>query len=119
MVEGGIAGAPDVTSEPAVDIGLPTRGVALYIEETIRSVLAQSFENWTLLISENGLGGGELEERLRPYLSDPRIRYSATSEDIGAAGNHTRLIQAGSAPYVGFVHDDDRWHPEFLKRRLE
>ena len=101
-----------------VDIGMPTRGAAPYIGEAVESVLAQTHEDWTLLISENGPGGGELEERLGPYLADPRIRYSPTGEDLGAARNHTRLIQAGSAPYVGILHDDDRWHPGFLTRRV-
>jgi|1185.fasta_scaffold00527_4 glycosyltransferase involved in cell wall biosynthesis len=98
---------------------MPTRGAAPYIGEAIDSVLAQTHEDWTLLISENGPGGGELEERLAPYLADPRIRYSATGKDLGAAANHTRLIQDGSAPYVAVLHDDDRWDPGFLARRVE
>jgi glycosyltransferase involved in cell wall biosynthesis len=101
-----------------VDVCVPTRGAAPYLEQTLDSVLAQTFEDWSLLISENGPGGGELEDRIRPYLSDPRMHYSATGGDLGAAQNHTRLIQAGSAPYVGILHDDDRWHPEFLARRV-
>jgi hypothetical protein len=80
-------------------------------------VQAQTFADWTLLISENG--PGEAEERLRPYLGDARIRFSPTGEDLGAARNHTRLIQAGTAPYVAILHDDDRWDPEFLQRRVE
>jgi hypothetical protein len=41
-----------------------------------------------------------------------------TGEDIGAARNHTRLIQAARARYVALLHDDDRWHPQFLERRV-
>jgi glycosyltransferase involved in cell wall biosynthesis len=108
-----------MSASAKVDVCVPTRGTAAYIEETLDSVLAQTFEGWSLLVSENGAGGGELEARVRPYLSDPRIHYSATGGDLGAAQNHTRLIQAGSAPYVGILHDDDRWHPGFLARRVE
>lgn len=98
---------------------MPTRGKALYIGEAISSVRAQSYADWTLLISENGPGGGELEDRLAPYLGDERIRYSATGSDLGAAQNHTRLLRAGDAPYVAILHDDDRWDPEFLERRVD
>ena len=88
-------------SRPRVDVGMPTRGEAPYIGEAISSVCAQSYADWTLRISENGPGGGELEDRLAPYLGDERIRYSATGHDLGAAQNHTRLLRAGDAPYVG------------------
>jgi glycosyltransferase involved in cell wall biosynthesis len=110
-----------VVSRPApqVDIGLPTRGEAPYIAEAIESILAQTHRAWHLLISENGPGGGELEERIRPYLADPRSEYSAMGEAVGASKNHTRVIQYGSSPYVAILHDDDRWDPEFLARRVE
>jgi glycosyltransferase involved in cell wall biosynthesis len=108
-----------MSTSARVDVCVPTRGAAPYLEQTLDSVLAQTFEDWSMLISENGPEGGELEDRIRRYLSDPRIHYSATGGDLGAAQNHTRLIQAGSAPYVGIIHDDDRWHPEFLARRFE
>ena len=74
---------------------------------------------WHLLISENGPEGSELGRRLRQYVADERIEYSPTGADLGAATNHTRLIQHGSAPYVAILHDDDRWDPEFLERRVQ
>jgi glycosyltransferase involved in cell wall biosynthesis len=96
---------------------MPTRGTAPYLDEAIESVLGQTFGNWSLFVSENG--PGQLEGRLRPYLGDQRIRFSPTGEDLGAARNHTRLIEAGDAPYVAILHDDDRWHPEWLERRVD
>jgi hypothetical protein len=104
---------------PQVDIGLPTRGEAPYIAESIDSILAQTHSAWHLLISENGPEGSELGKRIRPYLADERIEYSPTGSALGAAKNHTRLIQHGSAPYIAILHDDDRWDPEFLERRVE
>jgi glycosyltransferase involved in cell wall biosynthesis len=95
---------------------MPTRGAAPYLDEAIGSVLGQTHGEWSLFVSENG--PGELEERVRPYLDDPRVRFSPTGEDLGAARNHTRLIQNGTAPYVAILHDDDRWDPEWLERRV-
>ena len=105
-------------AHPLVDVGMPTRGEAPYIGEAIGSVRAQTYADWTLLVSENGPGGGELQERLSPYFADGRVRYSATGSDLGAAQNHTRLLQAGDAPYVAILHDDDRWDAGFLERRV-
>jgi len=102
-----------------VDVRIPTRSVAPYIHEAIACVLAQTRQDWTLLISENGAPGGKLEQEVQPYLADPRIGYQAIGADLSAATNHTRLITSGNAPYVGILHDDDRWAPEFLERRIE
>ncbi len=109
-----------MSEQPAkVDVRIPTRSVAPYIHEAIACVLAQTFEDWTLLISENGAPGGKLERELERYLADPRITYQAIGADLSAATNHTRLITSGDAPYVGLLHDDDRWAPEFLERRID
>jgi glycosyltransferase involved in cell wall biosynthesis len=109
-----------VSRQPAkADVRIPTRSVAPYIHEAIECVLAQTRQDWTLLISENGAPGGKLEQELQQYLSDPRISYQAIGADLSAATNHTRLITSGDAPYVGILHDDDRWDPEFLERRIE
>jgi glycosyltransferase involved in cell wall biosynthesis len=114
-----VSGAPGTSERPLVDVGIPTYGRPEYLAQAIESVLAQTLDAWRLTISENGPGGGEIEAMVAPYRSDPRIRYVTTGSNIGGAGNSTRLIQVGSAPYVGLLHDDDLWEPGFLARRVE
>lgn len=89
------------------------------IRQSIESVLAQSYTNWRLVISENGPGGGDVERAVSPYLGDPRITFQATGQNIGPAANWTRLIQAGQAPYFTLIQDDDVWDPGFLAARVE
>jgi len=101
-----------------VDVGIPAHGRPGYLVEAIDCVRAQTLESWRLTISEDGPGGGEIARAVAPYLDDPRIRFVATGERVGAARNMTGLIGAGSAPYVGLLHDDDQWRPEFLARRV-
>ena len=113
------------TAEAVVDIGIPARdqrarGRPLYIAETIESVLAQSFTDWRLTISENNPGAGTLGDVLAPYLADPRVRHVVTNRDLSAAGNSTSLLEGARAPFVALVHDDDYWiDPDFLARRVE
>ena len=107
------------SSGPMVDIGLPAYLRPQFIGEAIESVLAQTYTNWRLLVSENGPGGGEVEGAVAPYTSDPRIEFAATGENLGAAANWTRLAQAGSAPYFSLIQDDDKWEPDFLATRVE
>ena len=107
-----------MSTSPLVDIGMPAYRRPHFIGEAIESVLAQTYTNWRLVVSENGPGGGDVEAAVRPYTSDPRIQFSATGENLGAAANWTRVVQAGNAPYFTLIQDDDKWDPDFLARRV-
>ena len=100
-------------------MGIPAYQRSPFVEAAIESVLAQTFTDWHLLISEDGPAGGELEAAVRPYLADPRIEYRATGERLGAAGNHSVVLERGSAPFVAILNHDDRWDSEFLARRVD
>lgn len=100
-----------------VDIGIPTIGRSHYIVEAIESVLAQTYTDWRLIVSEDGPGDGLPEVRKR-VPDDSRIVYGALGRAEGAARHMNALVEAGTAPYVALLHDDDRWDPEFLERRV-
>jgi glycosyltransferase involved in cell wall biosynthesis len=106
-------------TSPRVDVGIPTKGGRRYLTEAVESVLRQTFDRWQLVISENGPGDEAVADLLSPYLSDPRVRHIRTGEIVSAARNSTNAATAGTAPYVAVLHDDDRWEPEFLARRVE
>jgi hypothetical protein len=108
------AGADDTL----VDVGIPTLGSLPHLIESIESVLAQTLPTWRLVISENGPGEDDVRKALAPYLEDPRVHHVITGKRVGRGENWTNLIRAGSAPYVGLLHDDDRWEPGFLERRV-
>jgi glycosyltransferase involved in cell wall biosynthesis len=102
-----------------VDVRIPVLGRASYVGGAIESVLAQSFGDWSLVVSENGMPDPVVAKALLPYLSDARVRHVRVGEEISAAAHHTRLLQMGEAPFVAVLHDDDRWHPEVLRDRVE
>ena len=107
-------------NEPAVDIGMPAFRRPQFIREAIESVLSQTHTNWRLVVSENGPGGGEVELTVRAYTERSDVStMSRPGGNLGPAANWTRLIEAGSAPYVTLIQDDDRWDPDFLARRMD
>jgi hypothetical protein len=54
---------------------------------------------------------------IEPFVSDERVSFGATEETIGGARNSTKAV-GGKARYLALLHDDDRWQPEFLERRI-
>jgi glycosyltransferase involved in cell wall biosynthesis len=103
---------------PVVDVGIPTYGHPHHLAETMESVLAQTFSDWRLTVSENGEGNDVVAGIVEPYLGDPRVSHVVVGENVGGVGNARRLIESATAKYVGIVHDDDRWEPGFLARRV-
>lgn len=103
---------------PVVDVAIPTRGQLEYLREAIESVVGQSFDSWRLTISENGSESEEIRTLVRSYLADSRIRHVVSSEGLDQSEHFTRLIRMGQAPYVALLHEDDRWGPRFLERRV-
>jgi glycosyltransferase involved in cell wall biosynthesis len=101
-----------------VDIGMPAYRRPELIGGAIESVLRQSYSNWRLVVSENGPGGGAVEDAVRPYTADERISYVATGSNLGPAANWTGLLQAGTAKYFTVIQDDDAWDPGFLDARV-
>ena len=106
-------------SDVLVDVGIPTHDRPAFVVEAVESVLAQTFERWRLVVSEDGPGNPDVAAALRPYLDDHRVAHEVSGRPLGAAANMSRLLASGSAPYVAILHDDDRWEPEFLERRVD
>lgn len=101
-----------------VDVGIPAFGRPRYVEEAIRSVLAQEGVGFHVTVSEDGEGGGDVERVVRGLQSEGPLSYVATGVRQGAANNLSSLLRIGSAPYVALLHDDDLWSPGFLAERV-
>ncbi|HEX7060000.1 MAG TPA: glycosyltransferase [Solirubrobacterales bacterium] len=100
-----------------VDVGMPAHGEPRFLEDAVRSVLAQSHRDLRLFIFDDS-GDSRIEQVLQPLLEDGRVDYRKV-EPISAPGVMTALIQAGTAPFFAFLHDDDRWEADFLRRRID
>ena len=103
--------------EILVDVGIPTGGRATYLSEAVGSALTQTLSAIRVTVGENGPGKPEVVEALAPWRDDPRFRHLVHGVDLGPAKNYTAVAE-GEAPYLAILHDDDRWDPQFLERRV-
>ena len=77
----------------AISVGMPVYNGERYLASAIESVLAQTFDDFELLIADNA-STDDTEAICRDFASrDPRIRYTRHAENIGAA--QTILNEAG------------------------
>ncbi len=105
------------TAFPAITIGIMTHNYGRYICEAIDSVLAQSRNDWELIIADDASADGT-EQIVAPYLSDPRITYVRHAANLGQAGSWSFLLSQGTAPIIAVLHADDSWLPGTLDLAL-
>ena len=101
---------------PTVSIGLPVHNGAAFLAEAIESILAQTFADFELVISDNA-STDRTPEICRSYAAaDGRIRYYRQETNIGAARNYNVVFQRSSGKYFKWAAHDDLIRPTFLAR---
>jgi glycosyltransferase involved in cell wall biosynthesis len=101
---------------PRVSIGLPVYNGENYLAETLDSLLAQTYRDFELIISDNA-STDRTEAICRQYTAgDPRIRYERNAENIGAAANYNRAFDLARGDYFKWAAHDDLLAPTYLER---
>lgn len=104
---------------PRVSIGLPVFNGENYLAETLDSILAQTFTDFELIISDNA-STDRTEAICREYAaSDRRIRLVRNTTNLGAARNYNRVFELAQGEYFKWNGHDDPIAPVFLERCVE
>jgi len=102
---------------PAVSVVIPLYNKGPYIARALNSVLAQTFQDFEVIVVDDGStdNGAEVVRRF----DDPRIRL-IQQENRGVSAARNRGVEAACAELIAFLDADDEWLPEHLKtiRRL-
>jgi FkbM family methyltransferase len=102
---------------PLISVILTSYNHAKYIGKAISSVLAQTYENIELIISDNASTDGS-REIIRSF-NDKRIKTNFFNENIGAVANGEFCISMASGKYCAVLGSDDFWEPSKLARQVE
>ena len=99
---------------PKFSIVMPSYNQAEFIQSAIKSVLAQEFLNWELLIIDNN--SNEATVNAIDLFQDPRIRVIKISNGGVIAKSRNLGIINASAPWIAFLDSDDIWYPSKLRK---
>ena len=103
------------TRAPAVSVGLPVFNGENYLNEAVDSILAQTFTDFELIISDNA-STDCTEEIGRWYAAhDDRVRYHRNDSNIGGARNQKLTVDLSRGRYFRLSAHDDRIAPTFLE----
>ena len=100
---------------PAVSVIIPLYNKAPYIKRALDSVLAQTVQDFEVVVVNDGSTDGG--EKIVEGYTNPRIRLiNQENQGVSAARNHG--VDAARAELVAFLDADDEWLPEFLETIL-
>lgn len=104
-------------SRIVIDIIVPTYHRYEILSEALKSVQDQTYPHWNCWIAEDG-ESQKTRSTIAPFLQDKRFYYLPGEHSGTPAAPRNRAIQAGQAPYIAFLDDDDIWLPEKLEQQL-
>lgn len=101
-----------------VSIIMPSYNTGQYIEETIQSVLKQTYTNWELIIVDD-CSTDNTDEVVKPFLSNEKIRYIKNEKNSGAAISRNRALRESKGKWIAFLDSDDLWEQQKLEKQIE
>ena len=102
--------------KPRISIGMPVFNGEKYIREALDSLLAQTYADFELIISDNG-STDETRAICEEYAArDSRIRYYRSNTNNGAAWNYNRLVELAHGEFFRWAAHDDVVAPTHLER---
>lgn len=105
---------------PLVSIIIPTLNRAHLIEETLDSVLAQTYQNWECIVVDDGSTDNTAELMEAYNAKDSRFQYHHRPEDSLPGGNAARNygFEISNGDYIQWFDSDDLMMPNFLEFKI-
>ena len=102
-----------------VSIIVPMYNAEKFIRKTIESVLAQTYQNWEMLIMNDVSTDNSLAVVSGYAKKDKRIKIINTEKNVGVVKGRNFLIDLASGKYIAFLDADDYWHNEKLEKQIK
>lgn len=102
---------------PLVSIVIPTRDRREGVLDALRSVLAQTYQNWQVLVVDDGSEDGTYEA-ITEQVGDPRVSVIRRDRAGGVSAARNAGLARCAGDYVAYLDSDNTWSPRFLERMV-
>lgn len=101
----------------SVTIGIPFLNARRYLADAVRSVFAQTHDDWELLLIDDGSTDGSID--VVRNLDDPRVRILSDGRNRGLCARLNQIASLSRGAYLARMDADDLMHPERIERQLK
>lgn len=102
-----------------VTVVTPSWNSAKYIQKTVESVQAQTYQNWEMIIVDDCSTDETVEIVNSMAKTDSRIKVLCQKMNAGAGAARTRSVMNGNGRYIAYLDADDIWKPKKLELQIK
>lgn len=99
-----------------ISIGLPVYNGEDYLADAVLSILAQTYDDFELVICDNASSDGTERISREFAAADPRVRYVRNEKNLGACPNFNRAFELCDSEYFKWAAHDDLLSPHYLAK---
>jgi len=105
--------------KPLISVQIPSYNYGRFIEQSVDSVLAQTYENFEVIVTDNRSSDTTMQILRARYGSDPRVRIFENETNIGLTENFNRALAHARGEFVVWLCADDWFLSNHLARLEE
>lgn len=109
----------DTLNDNCVSIIMPVYNAERFVAESIKSVQAQTYQNWELVVVNDGSTDKSLDIIQSFAEKDRRIVICNKTKNTGIAKARNSGMKKVSGRYLAFLDSDDLWRPDKLEKQLD
>lgn len=109
----------NLDSSPLVSIVTPSYNAEEYIDETIKSVINQTYTHWEMIIVDDISTDKTIDIIKEHAKKDSRIHYYILDEKGGASLARNKAIREAKGKYIAFLDADDVWKKDKLYKQVK
>ena len=102
-----------------VSVITPAFNSGRFVTETINSVLSQTYQNWELIIVDDGSTDETVKIVKSFQEKDNRIKLFENESNKGSAFSRNLALRNAKGKWIAFLDSDDVWHPEKLEKQIK
>ena len=102
-----------------ISVIMPSYNCGEYVEETIRSVQAQTYQNWEIIFFDDCSSDDTMKRVSSMGAEDNRIRVFQNNENNGAAVSRNKALREAKGRWIAFLDSDDIWEPTKLEKQIK
>ena len=101
-----------------VSIIMPSYNCGEYVEETIRSVQTQTYQNWEIVFMDDCSTDDTIRRVSEMREKDSRIKLYQNHGNLGAALSRNNALREANGRWIAFLDSDDQWMPDKLEKQV-
>jgi glycosyltransferase involved in cell wall biosynthesis len=111
-------GSSNLNHSQLITVIMPVYNGERYLEKAVRSVLAQSYPNFELILVDD-CSSDQSTQIIEKYLPDQRVVYLRNTKNTGVASSRNRALEHAKGEFITFHDQDDLWLPNKLSLQMD